>query len=267
MPVTDREIELAIAVTGRFESSGDPYVGVAGDYDGMGASLGVLQWNIGSNSLQPLVLGVGEAVVLGAMPLHGARLWSACNAAPDQGCEIVRGWQTGAVLPEDVADELRALMGSPPMREAQRGRIRAMAERADQLATGWARDRVQAERTTQELIWFFDVLTQNGSMRGIGHADVEAFTAESGEDGALAAICDWLGAAGTDWWGRVDCLKNAELWRAAPGGSFDLLILSYLRARAATHPRARGVVMNRKGAIAMRRGHVNGALFDFSAQF
>jgi hypothetical protein len=233
----------------------------------MGVSCGVLQWNIGSNSLQPLVLGVGEAVVFQAMPLHGPRMWSACNAAPDQGCAIVRGWQTGAALPADVAEELRALMGSAPMRERQRGRIRATAERADQLAAGWARDRGQAERTTQELIWFFDVITQNGGMRGIGYADVRAFVDEMGVDGALAAIRDWLGAAGPDWWGRADCLKNADLWTQAPSGSFDLVALSYLRARAATHPRARGVVMNRKGSIAMRRGYVNGALFDFSDRF
>ena len=268
MPVTDPEIALVISITGAFESAGDPYVGVAGDYDGMGISCGVLQWNIGSNSLQPLVLAVGEAMVRRTMPLHGARMWNACSVAPERGCEIVRGWQAGAVLPGDVVGELRALMGSAEMREAQRGRIRVTAERADQVATGWARDRGQPARTTQELVWFFDVLTQNGTMRGIGYADVEVFLALSGEAGAASIICDWLDAAATDWWGREDCLKNAALWRdAAPGASFDLLVLSYLRARAATHPRAPGVVMNRKGSIAMWRGYVNGALFDFSDQF
>ena len=268
MPVTDPEIALVISITGTFESAGDPYVGVAGDYDGMGISCGVLQWNLGSNSLQPLVLAVGEAVVRQTMPRHGERMWRACRAAPELGCAMVREWQTGAALPAAVVDELKALMGSPQMRQAQHRCVAATANRADDLAAGWARDRGQAGRTTQELVWFFDVLTQNGGMRGLGYADVEALVKASGEAGVRAIICDWLGAAAPDWWGREDCLKNAALWReAVPDASFDLLVLSCLRARAATHPRARGVVMNRKGSIAMRRGFVNGALFDFSDRF
>jgi hypothetical protein len=48
MAVTDDEINKAVAVTGRFENAGDPWSGVTGDFDGMGISCGVLQWNIGS---------------------------------------------------------------------------------------------------------------------------------------------------------------------------------------------------------------------------
>ena len=55
MTVTNDEVAVAISVTGTFENSGDPYLGVTGNFDGMGISCGVLQWNIGSNSLQPLV--------------------------------------------------------------------------------------------------------------------------------------------------------------------------------------------------------------------
>ena len=48
-------VKAAVAITPGFEVSGDPYLGVSGDFDRMGISCGALQWNIGSNSLQPMV--------------------------------------------------------------------------------------------------------------------------------------------------------------------------------------------------------------------
>jgi hypothetical protein len=48
-------IEKALSITGHFEDSDDPFGAVSGNFDGMGISLGVLQWNIGSGSLQPLL--------------------------------------------------------------------------------------------------------------------------------------------------------------------------------------------------------------------
>jgi len=53
----------ALALTGSFESSkGIPecFAGLSGDFDGQGISLGVLQWNFGQESLQPLLKEVIE---------------------------------------------------------------------------------------------------------------------------------------------------------------------------------------------------------------
>lgn len=47
-----------LALTGCFETGKDfpdCFVGLSGDFDGQGISLGVLQWNFGQNSLQPLL--------------------------------------------------------------------------------------------------------------------------------------------------------------------------------------------------------------------
>jgi hypothetical protein len=47
-----------LALTGSFETGKgipDCFAGVSGDFDGQGMSLGVLQWNFGQNSLQPLL--------------------------------------------------------------------------------------------------------------------------------------------------------------------------------------------------------------------
>lgn len=55
-PVTSYKLstlEKAIAITGRFEGNG--YGNITGDFDGQGLSLGILQWNIGQGTLQPLL--------------------------------------------------------------------------------------------------------------------------------------------------------------------------------------------------------------------
>jgi hypothetical protein len=267
MPASDIEINAAVAVTGRFENAGDPWRGVTGDFDGMGISCGVLQWNIGSASLQPLVKGVGQAVVLREAPTIGADLWKACTGGVSAGLAIVRTWQTGTKLKTIPAKELASLMGSPEMKAQQMSRIRVIADRADVLALAWAKAGGRTARTLQELIWFFDLVTQNGGLKGIGHADVKAFIQTSTPGKADDVICDWLLAAPAIWWGRLDCIKNAGLWRdKIPAAQLDLFALSYLRSGLSTS-KARGVVMNRKGALAFRKGWVNGQLFDFTGQF
>jgi hypothetical protein len=267
MPVSENEIALAVSVTGAFENKGDPYISIAGDFDGMGISCGVLQWNLGCNSLQPLIQSVGEAMVRRAMPRYGDAMWRICQGDAAAACAVARGWQTNALLEEAAAAELKALLGSNKMRQVQRDQIALVAEKADALARVWASDQGRAARTTQELVWFFDLVTQNGSMRGIGAKDVAAFLDANGS-ASTSAICDWLAAALPEWWGRDDCVKNAALWRTElPPMSLPLFVLGYLRSAIASEARARGVAMNRKGTIAAKTGFVNGARFDFADRF
>ena len=146
-------------------------------------------------------------------------------------------------------------------------RIRGVADTADQLATTWAHDAGRPARSLQEFIWFFDLVTQNGSLKGLTHHDAAAFIAAQGAGKADDVACNWLAAAPANWWGRPDCLKNAGIWRnAVPAAALELFVLSYLRSGLST-ARAQGVVMNRKGTLAMHKGWVNGALFDFTGQY
>src|SRR5687768_12692168 len=121
-------IEAAVTITPGFEVAGDPYEGVSGDFDGMGISCGALQWNIGSNSLQPMVQAVGKAHVLATMPIQGAEMWTACNTTIKKGLQIVRSWQNGSKLSNSARTELRALMGSNDMRAQQDFRIEKVAQ-------------------------------------------------------------------------------------------------------------------------------------------
>jgi hypothetical protein len=68
MPVSDDFLTAGLKITGHFEDSDDPLAAVSGNFDAQGISLGVLQWNIGSNSLQPIVRFLGKASVTSTMP-------------------------------------------------------------------------------------------------------------------------------------------------------------------------------------------------------
>ena len=268
MAVSDQEIITAVDVTGRFENPGDPWQGVTGDFDGMGISCGVLQWNIGSASLQPMVKAVGQPVVLRLAPTIGADLWRACNGGVAAGPGLVRGWQAGNTVRVGPRRELAALMGSPEMRAEQMARIRVIAGKADVQALAWAQAAGRPARTLQELIWFFDLLTQNGGLKGVTRANVVQFIQRETPGQADDVVSDWLAAAPSTWWGRGDSVKNAALWRnAVPAAQMELFVLSYLRSSIAGQPKARGVVMNRKGALALRKGWVNTSLFDFTGKF
>lgn len=266
--VNEAWLATALETTGDFETAGNPWGGVTGDFDGMGLSCGVLQWNIGSSSLQPLVVGAGEPAVKTAMPRFGPEFWRACTGTKAAGLAIVRGWQNGSRLRPEVKTELVAFLVSAPMVAQQMQASMSVARSADRLATNWAASRGTAPQTKRDFCWFFDLVTQNGGLRGITLTQVQSFIANAGNaEKAVGAICDHLAATPTAHAGFKDCWRNATLWRGAvPAAWRDLFILSYLRAQKA-RPEYAGVVLNRKGAIAVGQGWVNGELMNFDGRF
>jgi hypothetical protein len=258
-------VDAAARITPGFETAGDPFQAAVGDFDGMGISCGALQWNIGMGSLQPMVRAVGRGVVLAAMPTHGARMWEACTGTITRGLEIVRGWQTGTTLKAGPRAELRALMGTAQMRAEQMTRINAKAGIALGMAQDWTQGRPGVQPSKRMFLWFFDLVTQNGGMKGIKPAEVAAFITANRPDRVDDLVCDFLAAKkGTS--GHVrDAHANATHWRnRAQGEMLELLCMSYLRA-GKSNPKWQHVVLNRKGTIAMGRGRVNGQDWDFSA--
>jgi hypothetical protein len=254
----------ATRITPGFETTGDPYLGVSGDFDGMGISCGALQWNIGQNSLQPMVQAAGENVVLGNMPELGRQMWQACTGNLNDGLAIVRAWQAAAKLNPVARAELKSLMGSPEMRAQQDAKIASVASTALQRATQWAQSVGRASATKREFLWFFDLVTQNGGLKELTISDVRGFIDQAGAGSADDVVCDFLaGLLGTN--GHIkDANKNAALWRNQTNAlTLELLVLSYLRAGKSV-PQWRHIVLNRKATIAMGKGWVNGTLYDLS---
>jgi hypothetical protein len=260
--------QSAAAITFGFETSGDPYLMIAGDFDGMGISCGALQWNIGMGSLQPMVKAVGQNVVRAAMPTYGLQLWTASTTSIAKGLTIVRAWQTPdskgvPKLNATARKELGALMNTPEMRGQQDIKIDSIANTALTMANNWVAARGSGTISKRLYCWMFDLATQNGSLEGQTPQKVDAFISQNTPDRVDDLICDYLAAQlGTGH--KADARKNAALWRNnASTEKLELLCLTYLRSQTSV-AKWRHVVINRKGTIAMGVGWVNSTARNFS---
>ena len=258
-------VRAAVAITPGFEVSGDPYMGISGAFDGMGISCGALQWNIGSNSLQPMIKKVGKAHVVAAMPHYGDQLWTACNTTISKGLAIVRAWQTKKTLRPKAKAELRTLMGTAEMRAEQDTRIAEVARLAFNGAAAWVTGQAGQQPSKRLFCWFFDLATQNGGLEGLTRSDVQKLIQQNKPDKADDLVCDFLDSRTGNSGHVKDAHRNGELWRDKTSDEkLEILVMSYLRSKTAK-PEWRHVVLNRKGTIAMGAGWVNSGKFDFSA--
>lgn len=257
MPVSDDFLEAGLKITGHFEDSQDPLGAVSGNFDGMGISLGVLQWNIGSNSLQPMVRAIGKAAVTATMPNRGEDLWRACNTTVPAGLAIVRAWQPNNKLPKATFNELKAYVRSAPFQEQQLKAARKVGNTAWDTAVDWANKQGRDTATKREFCWFYDVFTQNGGLKSVTPKKVQDFIDNQGEERADDLICNWLAGRTDDNRGAKDSRKNAKLWRdAVPKPRLFLFVASFLRT-AEANPLWKSDVMNRKGTIALGKGFVH----------
>ncbi len=258
--LTSEWLKAALEVTGGFETDGNPWAGISNDFDGMGISCGILQWNIGSGSLQPIVKACGQVAAQKYMPVHGDELWTACNSNIAQGLAIVRAWQPNKKFKPDVLKELRALFGSPEMFEQQMAVSRAVGETAMKLASRWATELRGGDPRLKEFCLFFDLVTQSGGMKNVWLDDVVDFIAQHPK--ADVAICDWILNRPGDVEHLSDGKKNAALWRDnVVRADLELFTLAYLRCLK-SKVIYQVVALNRRGTIALTHGWVNSGLID-----
>jgi hypothetical protein len=261
---TDQMIRKALSVTGRFEDSDNPFGAVAGNFDGMGISVGVLQWNIGSNSLQPLLRAIPPDTITRLCPKCGADLVKASTLPAAKGLDIVKAWQPGGTLPPAYKKELEALAESPAFVAQQIKAATEVAGRAYQKCIewcgGWKRD-----LDTHAFCWFFDVYTQNGGVSSLTAAQVTDFLKKSSN---LDMVIQWLKSRAKTDSGYRDANRNAEIWspKNIPDESRQLFAAAYLRSQL-SKVQWRVDAMNRKGTLAIGHGWVHGTewTIDFDA--
>jgi hypothetical protein len=262
MPVSDAFLTAGLKITGHFEDSEDPLGAVSGNFDQMGISLGVLQWNIGSNSLQPIIRAIGKAPVCAVMPTRGEDLWRACNATVAEGLRIVRAWQPNNRMPPAVLAELKALVRCADFQAKQMQVARKVGDTAWAAAVNWANKFGRNTATKREYCWFYDIFTQNGGLKSVTPKKVQDFIAGHGADRADDIVCDWLAARKDAQPGAKDSRKNATLWRnKVADGHAELFVASYLRA-GESNPLWQADVLNRKGTIALGKGWVHASQHD-----
>jgi hypothetical protein len=228
-----------LALTGAFETGAgvpDCFCGLSGDFDGQGISFGVLQWNFGQGSLQPLLREMAEQHPSVAQAIFGSHfepLKEALAAAHEELMGFARSVQhpvTHAIF-EPWRGYAKALGRTPEFQQIQLkhadGRFRQ--------ALGMCRDYgLWSERAAALM---FDIVTQNGSIAKITAAQIRA------EIGMLPADL-------TE--------KELELRK--------LEIIANRRAEAA-NPRWVDDVRRRKLCIARGAGVVHGIAYDLEAQF
>jgi hypothetical protein len=254
------------------------YGSVTHDFDGQGMSAGLLQWNIGKGSLQPLVRRILNAdqksarLILGDYADEVFEKFAPISTS-DQ-LEWIRTYQTTGDTkrwkPEsaDFVARFSQLMASEAGVLEQELLIAKKVSIAWNCAVEWFGD--GHVPTIREHGIFVDVLTFHSAFwkTSASRAKVRAFVAAAGDhDLALEKILIYLNSTPVADQHQVPHARaNAKLWRElrAAGKMSDaeveLLVFAYLIADAIGLPNAlpfKFVTIGRKGMIALNEGYVN----------
>ena len=166
--------DRCLALTGTFETSRYPpesFLGLSGDFDGMGISFGACQWNIGQGTLQPLLHEMFEqhAAVAESIFHESAGTLKALGTAalPDQ-LAFARSIQTKGQVNEPWKGMLLALGRTPEFQAVQAN----VADSFYTQALGFCSEfGLTSERAVALM---FDIVTQNHSISGLVRASIFA---------------------------------------------------------------------------------------------
>jgi hypothetical protein len=228
-----------LALTGAFETGTgvpDCFCGLSGDFDGQGVSFGVLQWNFGQGSLQPLLRELAEQhpqVAQAIFGNHFGPLQEAIAASQEELMSFARSVQhpvTHAIF-EPWRGYAKALGRTPEFQQIQVKHADGKFRQALAMCRDYG---LWSERAAALM---FDIVTQNGSIAKITAAQIRA------EIGTLPAELSE---------------KDLEVRK--------MEIIANRRAEAA-NPRWVDDVRRRKLCIARGGGVVHGIPYDLEAQF
>lgn len=163
-----------LALTGAFETgSGVPdcFCGISGDFDGQGISFGVLQWNFGQGSLQPLLADMVARhpdIVTGIFGAHFEALTEALQAGPDDLMMFARSVQHPVkhIVFEPWRGYAKALGRTTEFQQIQTEHAHDVFRRAQVMCREYD---LWSERAVALM---FDITTQNGSINGITRAQI-----------------------------------------------------------------------------------------------
>lgn len=242
----EQKIKVALSITPLFEGKG--YDQVTGNFDGMGISLGCLQWNIGMGSLQekilkPYVAKFGKSSINKMMP---GDLEVLLSVSPKMGVAYCQKMLHVAGSNRNLKPEWKAALQKflllPETIELQQKAAHSVGVKAEKMAKFIGLDSIRV------FCWCFDVVTQNGSLK-LNYLPEPSLSVARG----IA-----LGALVGD--------KNKKIWatalKTASQESLTLFIMSYQRAQLA-RSQYQADVMSRKGTIALGIGYVHGRVFTF----
>ncbi|HEY1326692.1 MAG TPA: peptidoglycan-binding domain-containing protein [Casimicrobiaceae bacterium] len=172
----DELARRCLALTGSFETGAavpECFCGLSGDFDGQGISFGVLQWNFGQGSLQPLLddmLTQHGDLVKSIFGSHYDAFAAALKAPQAELMTFARSVQHPVkhTINEPWQGYAKALGRTPEFQEVQV----AHADRAFQRALAMCQE--YALWSERAVALMFDIVTQNGSIGSVTRAQILA---------------------------------------------------------------------------------------------
>lgn len=242
--IPENYLNRALEITGSFEGVG--FGQVTGDHDDQGMSCGVLQWCYGQGSLQakllkPYILKHGQNKLNSYFNINVAQT-AYMNAK--EACSFARKHM---LIGKNVKPEFKQawinLLLSPEMKELQVLGCGDVAKRAWNLCKEWDLKSMKA------FCFFFDVLTQNGSIKVEKPVSTEFDRKRAMADAPASCIKTW----------------KEQLAKADLEGQI-LFIAAHKRSLLARKEYFNDV-FSRKGTIALGKGYVHGSFRDFTEIF
>lgn len=233
-PLARRVVSLTAAFEHGESTPAECFETIAGDFDGQVLSFGILQWNLGSCSLQPLLRAFRERDPQRFQHImqDGARFMERLLAAPcDEGVRLARQellTRRGQVREHWLA-RFRALGRTQVFQEVQLQFLLPYVRKAYRLAEEFG---FHSERA---IALFFDIVIQNGSIPTSVRTQYE-------QD-----------------------LQEAERHLGRTLSEVDRMELLARRQAEAANPKWVDTVRKRKITIARGKGSVNGVRYDLDS--
>jgi len=250
-------LELCLSISGKFEAGSPSYTDVTGNFDGMGISCGILQWNAGQGTLQTLVAAIGNAMGWDKAKTFFSsdiqQFSTLKSAAAVQWC-LDHYIETGTKnIDSGAAAKWRTFLSQPESSAAQ-------VSLASNGVLGHAKREVAAYcpnfiDRNRPYAFFFDLVTQEGGM-SVGHQTVPPLPS-----GQTPDISDALAFAG------ANDPKCQAIWQQnSYEDSEAQLLLHYAYQRCLlARPQYQWDTLSRRGTVACRGGIVHGAVLDFTS--
>lgn len=262
-------LKTALEVTGSFEGSG--FGNVAGDFDGQGVSVGVLQWNYGQGSLQskilqPYIKQKGAKILDTFFP---EPVSVTATMSPSEAVGYARKKMLdGKKLKQEWVTAWSLFLSKETVKNIQIEAARSLASKAYEDAIS------NNLRSKRAFCWFFDVHVQNGSMKGINKPEL-SFPQKMGvwfksvvgnvptvEDVVMPfpVMSEYENNLKFD---RDMDEDNIDLWlKNSLANDEEGIILFNWMIKRVTRNRWASDVLSRKGTIAHRVGYVHEKLYD-----
>lgn len=232
-------LEKALEITGSFEGSG--YDQVSGNFDGQAISAGILQWNYGQGSLQSKILNpIIKKFGLDPFDVFPMAVSNTAWMNPQEAKAYAKKHMLdyrGRVKPEWII-AWQKFLTSPEGLITQKDAAQEIGMKALKLCQHY---RLFSQRSFS---FFFDVVTQNGSMKGL---------LEPSQEYVIGNFDRLL---------REDAGINYELWKDIEVDLQQMTLWVMITQRVVRN-RWASDVLSRKGTIIFGKGVVHGSTRSF----